>query len=99
MKASSKERSHSLLITHVHQAHTIGSLIKCEEFSTLTRLLRVTAFVLRAVKLFKKSIVKPNKSLSPEELIEAERLWILHAQTQLKGERLQHLAEAVQPLL
>ena len=54
MKASSKERSHSLLITHVHQAHTIGSLIKCEEFSTLTRLLRVIAFVLRAVK---KSIV------------------------------------------
>ena len=47
----------------------------------------MTAFVLRAVKLFKKSIVKPNKSLSPEELIEAERLWIVHAQTQLKGER------------
>ena len=46
----------------------------------------MTAFVLRAVKLFKKSIVKPNKSLSPEELIEAERLWIVHAQTQLKGE-------------
>ena len=32
-------------------------------------------------------IVKPNKSLPPEELIEAERLWIVHAQTQLKGER------------
>lgn len=34
---ASKERSHNLLITH--QAHTVGSLIKCEDFSTLTLLL------------------------------------------------------------
>ena len=84
MKAS-KGKSHSLLATH--QAPTVGSVIKCEDYSTLTHLLRVTAYVLRAVKLFKRSIVHPKKPLSPEELVEAERLWIVHAQMQLKDEK------------
>ena len=50
---TSKEKTHNLLI--ITKAPTIGSLIRCEDFSTLTRLLRVTAHVLRAVKLFKRS--------------------------------------------
>ena len=67
------------------QAPTVGSVIKCEDFSTLTRLLRVTAYVLRAVKLFKRSISCPKGQLTPEELVEAERLWIVDTQTQLKS--------------
>lgn len=54
---------------------------------TSVHLLRVTAYVLRAVELFKKSIIESNKPLCPEELTEAERLWIVHAQTQLRGGR------------
>ena len=83
MKAS-KEKTHNLLITT--HAPTIGSVFKCEDFSTLTRLLRVTACVLRAVKLFKRSTPHPKEPLSPEELIEAERLWVVDTQTQLKSE-------------
>ena len=83
MKAS-KGKSHSLLATH--WAPTVGSVIKCEDYSTLTHLLQVTAYVLRAVKLFKRSIVHPKKPLSPEELVEAEKLWIVHTQVQLKDE-------------
>ena len=82
---TSKERAHNLLITH--PAPTVGNIMKCEDFSMLTHLLRVTAYVLRAVKLFKRSIVRPKKSLSPEEVVEAEQLWIADAQTQLKSEK------------
>ena len=82
---SSSRSAHSLLTTH--PADTIGSLIKCEDFSSLTRLFRVTAYVLRAVKLFKKAAVHTEKPLSPEELDEAERLWLIHTQTRLKDER------------
>ena len=80
-----KEKSYNLLITD--ETPTVGSVIKCEDFSMLTQLLRVTAYVLRAVKLFKMSIVHPRKPLSPEDVFEAERLWIVDALVQLKSER------------
>ena len=83
MKAS-KEKTHNLLITT--QAPTVGSVIKCEDFSMLTRLLRVTAYVLRAVKLFKRLIPHSKGPLCPEKLVEAEKLWIIDTQTQLKSE-------------
>ena len=79
----SRGKMHNMLVTT--QAPTVGSVIKCEDFSTLTRLLRVTAYVLRAVKLFKRSISCPKGQLTPEELVEAERLWIVDTQTQLKS--------------
>ena len=81
---TSKEKTHNLLI--ITKAPTIGSLIRCEDFSTLTRLLRVTAHVLRAVKLFKRSKTCPEGPLTPDELVEAERLWIIDTQTQLRTE-------------
>ena len=52
---TSKEKTHNLLITT--QAPTIASVIKCEDFSTLTRLLRVTAYVLRAFYLDSRALV------------------------------------------
>ena len=83
MKAS-KEKTHNLLVTA--QDPTIGSVIKCENFSALTRLLRVTAYVLRAAKFFKRAVNQPKGPLTPEELLEAERLWIIDTQAQLKDE-------------
>ncbi len=53
----------------------------------LTPLLRVTAYVLRAVKLFRRSITYPKGPLTPEELVEAERLWVVDTQTHLRSER------------
>ena len=79
-----KEKTHNLLVTT--QALTIGSVIKCEDFSTLTRLLRVTAYVLRAVKLLKRSKTCPKGPMTPDELVEAEKLWIIDTQTPLKTE-------------
>ena len=80
----SKEKTHNLLITT--QAPTIASVIKCEDFSTLSRLLRVTAYVRRAVKLFKKMNTCPKGPLAPQELVEAEELWIIDTQITLKNE-------------
>ena len=48
LKASSK-LSHNLLV--IEQNPTIGDLISCEDFSTLHRLLRVTAYVARLFSL------------------------------------------------
>ena len=51
----------------------------------MLRLLRTTAYVLRAVRRFKNSSSTHNHStaLNSEELADAERLWIVHAQVQL----------------
>ena len=81
---TSKEKTQNLLITT--QAPTIASVIKCKEFSTLSRLLRVTAYVLRAVKLFKRMNTCPKGPLAPQELVEAEELWIIDTQIMLKNE-------------
>ena len=61
-------------------------MIESQDFSTPTLLLRVTAHVLRAVKLFKRSSSQPRGPLYPEELVEAERLWVSDTKTQLKTE-------------
>ncbi len=64
----------------------MGSLLKCEDYSTLSRLLRVTGYVLRAIKLFKSRSSSSHRhvsTLSPEELADAERLWIVQAQVSL----------------
>ena len=76
--------SHNLLV--IEQNPTIGDLISCEDFSTLHRLLRVTAYVVRAVNRFKakKKLNSDYPSaLTPQEIAIAERLWIIHAQTEL----------------
>ncbi len=82
---TSKEKTYNLLITT--PTPTVGRVIKCEDFSILTRLLRVTAYVLRAAKLFRRSITHPKGPLTPEELVEAERLWVIDTQTHLRSER------------
>lgn len=79
MKVESRH-THNLLVANV------GKILNCEDYSTLSHLQRVTACVLRAVKLFKGN---PPLScdnplmLTPDELTNAERLWIIHAQASL----------------
>ena len=78
----------------------IGELLNCGDYSTLSHLLRVTAYVIRAVRIFKKSYAPPPDRLSvltPEELSEADRLWIIHAQKALTGDKQEffYLATAV----
>jgi len=80
LKSASKS-SHSLLV--VQNKPTIGNLITCEGFSELRRLLRVTAYVLRAVNRFKSKKTHDSISLTPQEIAAGELLWIFHAQKEL----------------
>ena len=67
---------------------TIGDVMQCERFSGFRRLVRVTAYVVRAVKLFKsKRTGQGSSSLSTEELADAERRWIEDSQENLKCEK------------
>jgi len=69
--------------------------MKCEDYSTLSQVLRVTAWMLRIVKVLKcKATIKTTTesvapSLSVEEISEAERQWILESQLLLeRGKKL-----------
>ncbi len=69
---TSAQRSHNLVATK--SEGSISELLDCESFGTLSRLLRVTAQVLRAVGVFKKSYIDISANLTPEELAYAEGL-------------------------
>ena len=76
---TSNKKTHNLAATEGR--HTIGDVIDCKRFSSFRRLVRVTAYVLRAVKMFKsKTASQISDSLSVEELSEAERRWIQDSQ-------------------
>ena len=70
-----------------------GQVMRCEDYSTLSRLLRVTAWMLRIVKVLKcKTTIKTTTdsvapSLSVEEISEAERQWILESQLLLEKDK------------
>ena len=84
MKAKDKCAVHSLLTTDVPTG--LRQIMKCDDFSTLSRLCRVTAYVLRFVKALKSSIqisvtdVSSILSLNATEISEAEKLWIIESQ-------------------
>ena len=78
-------RSLNLVVNESHGS--ISSLLSCEKFSTISKLLRVTAYVMRAVRRFKKSKDDFPTDLTPQELAHAEKLWITSAQCQLVSEK------------
>lgn len=87
LKATSK-MSHTLLATELKP--TIGTLLDYGRFSSLLKLLRVTVRVLRAVKIFRSLKTgghNPPATITPEELSEVERLWIIHVQSNLAKEK------------
>ena len=62
---------------------SIGNL-PCDNFSSLQKLLRITAHILRAVSQFKaKSTLQSLLALSPEDIASAQVLWIIQVQEQL----------------
>lgn len=81
---SKDQPTHALLASE--SMPTVGKILNCKDYDSLSHLLRVTARVLKAVRTFKSSVQLPA-TLTPEELAEAERLWLLHAQKQLTGEK------------
>ena len=85
-----KTTTNSISLAATEAGSTIEDLITCRDYSSYTRLLRVTAQVLRAVKRFKHEgcgSTDPSTTLTPEELVEAETLWIRSAQQQFTHEK------------
>ena len=81
-------RSISLMTTESRS--TIEDLMTCQDFSSYSRLLRVTAQVLRAARWFKhgrRSSMDTATTITPGELAEAETLWITSAQLQFVREK------------
>ena len=61
----------------------------CKDYSTMSQFLRVTAYVLSAVRRFKNRTSRCNDStqLTTEKLADSEALWIIHAQVQLAHDK------------
>ena len=76
---------HNLLLAN---KSTIDVLMKCEDFGTLKRLLRVTAHVIKFVKILKarsKNIdTTPDENLTGADLMKAELYWIKVVQCALQ---------------
>ncbi len=91
MRAKSQDQgAHNLLTTEGPPG--LGGAINCQNYSTVLRLQRVTAYVLRAVKVFK----RPHTIHSPDcklpvltiaELAEMEGLWITHSHAMLAQDK------------
>lgn len=80
-----KKTAHTLLVTDTRVC--VEEVMDCQRFGTLSRLVRVTAYVLRAIQLFKRSPSTNHPyELSPTELAGAERLWLIAAQSTLPND-------------
>lgn len=66
---------------------SIDKVMNCEKFSTLSKLLRVTSYMVRAVRRFKNSKEDVPANLTPDELAYAEMLWIKSSQLQLASQK------------
>ena len=90
MKAGDKEKwPIEALSSLLAVAETVGmaQVIKCEDYSDLQRLLKVTALVLKftnIVKSLSRKDVKPQIELTSQDIAVAETLWIKEIQRSLK---------------
>ena len=82
---STKSRTVNLIVNTTPQ--TLSNIINIENFGTLDRLVRVTAYVLRFVKILKaktrKSDLDVEPSLTVNEIRESRELWIKEMQRKL----------------
>lgn len=72
-----------MLVAHEPDIN-LSHVITCENFSSLQQLLRVTAYVVRFVKVLKCKIKTleelPNQELTATDIVKAEVLWMKEAQ-------------------
>ena len=88
MKSKDAKSVHTLVANE--QGPMLREVIDCKKYGTMSRLLRVTAYVIRAVEAFKnirQVTLRSNSALTPEELANAEKLWIADSQQDLVQER------------
>ena len=84
--------THSLVMTgSENQSVNLSQVIDIERYSSVTRLLRITAYILRFIRNVKKTVSErethespgqsSKKGLNAQELNQAETLWIKTVQT------------------
>ena len=82
----------NLLVTEERKG--LSEIIDCKQYSSVNRLLRVTAYILRIAKYAKQNTDDSNEkantstTLSGSEISRAETLWIKEAQKELTSSRL-----------
>jgi hypothetical protein len=82
----SKKTAHTLVVAQDHGPR-LGQLLSCENFSSLHRLLRVTALVLKFVHLLRVRVGKPSTAAPtdlPSGIDQARLYWLRDAQSQLE---------------
>lgn len=87
MKAANRKSTHGLLTTNPSSG--LRQILKCEDYSSLPKLLRVTAYTLKFVRLLKRRVKlahEPPEQL--DDIEQAERLWIIESQSLLSQDRL-----------
>ena len=73
----------------IEETTNVESIMEIEKFSSLNRLYRVTAYVGRFMynlRAKQKGVQRKNGELGRDEMIGAERMWILAAQARLKNQ-------------
>ena len=86
MKAADQRLAHSLLMSTSPTG--LGQIMDCERFGTLSRLLKVTTYVVKFVRMLKKKVrITDENSAQLSDSAEAERLCIIEAQTPLTQDR------------
>ena len=81
LRSSTKTASHALLTQDF--IPSVGAVMQCKDFSSLTRLLRVTTYVSRAMlQVLNKKDGEPQES-DLTDYAEAEKLWIMESQLAL----------------
>ena len=91
MKSKDRKLFHSMLVSSGEPASNLGKIIACDNFSSLQRLLRVTAYVMKFVNILKYKIKKleeqPAMELTAHDLTRSEILWVKDAQRALTKEK------------
>ena len=80
MKAKDRNLVHGLLTTK--EPSGLGQVMNCEDFSTLDRLLQVTAQVLKFCRILKQGECPPETT-EADDTVRAEMLWIIESQNLL----------------
>ena len=72
-----------LTLVNVNSRCNVSVLIDCKKFGTLTKLLKVTAQVLRAIEKFKRGRNCSSEELTMTHLAQVELLWVKDAQSSM----------------
>ncbi|XP_065054025.1 uncharacterized protein LOC135682870 [Rhopilema esculentum] len=91
LKGTNKESVMALLVyTKSKPSLKLQDLIQCERYSSLQRLLRVTAYILRFIKNLKSKLnqdsIETKQMLSLDEIEKARELWINEVQSYIPQE-------------